>query len=319
MARLTPIEEHQHEEERDIEPKRSRLLFAIALTGVILIAEVAGGLWAHSLALLSDAAHVFTDLVSLLLSFGALLIAMRPVTKEHTFGWHRAEVLAALANGGLLLGISAFLLWEAYLRLQHPPAVRVTGMLAVAAAGLLVNGIIAIRLRGHAREDLNIRSAYLHVMADLAGSVGVVLAAVIMLPTKWYIVDPILGMAIALTVLFGSFRLLNDTIHILLEGVPPEIELPEVYERIRAVPGVEDIHDLHIWTICSHLFALSVHITVGERTAEERDQIVQAVNEELGKHFGIAETTIQAESQPCRTEALIHLVPHQSGSHRHSH
>ncbi len=316
---LNHTEDHQHEEETQVEPKRGQLLFAIALTGVILIAEVAGGFWSHSLALLSDAAHVLTDLVSLLLSFGALLIAARPVTKEHTFGWHRAEVLAALANGALLLGISGFLLWEAYLRLQNPPTVRVTGMLVVAAAGLLANGVIAFRLRGHAHDDLNIRSAYLHVLADLAGSFGVVLAAVIMLPTKWYIVDPILGMVIALAVLFGSFRLLNDTVHILLEGVPPEIELPEVYERIRAVPGVDDIHDLHIWTICSHLFALSVHITVGERTAEERDQIVQVVNEELSKHFGIAETTVQAESQPCRTEALIHLVPHRSGSHGHSH
>jgi len=316
---LKSAREQQQGEQEQVEPKRSRLIFAITLTGAVLVAEVAGGLWADSLALLSDAAHVLTDLVSLLLSFGALLIAARPVTKEHTFGWHRAEVLAALANGGLLFAVSGYLVWNAYLRLQNPPVVRVEGMLVVAAAGLLANGVIAFRLRAHAHQDLNIRSAYLHVLADFAGSVGVVLAAVIMLPTDWYIVDPILGMVIAVAVLFGSFRLLRDTAHILLEGVPSDVDLNAVSQTIRSVPGVEDIHDLHIWTICSHLFALSVHVTVGERSAEERDQIVQAVNDELGKHFGIAETTIQAESQPCRTEELIHLVPHRSESRGHSH
>jgi cobalt-zinc-cadmium efflux system protein len=316
---LKSAREQQQGEQEQVEPKRSRLIFAITLTGAVLVAEVAGGLWADSLALLSDAAHVLTDLVSLLLSFSALLIAARPVTKEHTFGWHRAEVLAALANGGLLFAVSGYLVWNAYLRLQNPRVVRVEGMLVVAAAGLLANGVIAFRLRAHAHQDLNIRSAYLHVLADFAGSVGVVLAAVIMLPTDWYIVDPILGMVIAVAVLFGSFRLLRDTAHILLEGVPSDVDLQAVSERICALPGVEDIHDLHIWTICSHLFALSVHITVGERTAEERDRIVRAVNEELSRHFGIAETTIQAESQPCRTEELIHLVPHQSESRGRSH
>jgi cobalt-zinc-cadmium efflux system protein len=300
---------HAHEEP-GVEPARSKLVFAVVLTGFVLVLEVIGGLWSHSLALLSDAAHVFTDLVSLVLSLGAILIALRPVTKEHTYGWHRAEVLAALVNGLLLLVVSAGLLREAYLRFSEPPEVRVAGLFIIAAAGLLANGIIAFRLRAHAHTDLNLRSAYLHVVADFAGSVGVVIAAVIMWPTGWYIVDPILGMAIALGVLIGSVRLLRDAVHILLEGVPRDVDLHAVADALKAVRGVEDVHDLHIWTICSHVLALSVHITVGDCSAEQRDEVVNAINRELDSRFGIVETTIQTEREPCRTDELIHVVPH---------
>ncbi len=304
-------EGHSHDDSKPgVTPTQAKLTFAVALTAIVLIAEVAGGLWSHSLALLSDAAHVFTDLVSLILSLGAVLIALRPVTKEHTFGWHRAEVLAALINSLLLLIVSIGLLREAYLRFFNPPEIRVAGLLVIAVAGLLANGIIAFRLRGHAHTDLNVRSAYLHVLADLAGSVGVVVAAAIMLPTKWYIADPILGTVIALGVLVGSVRLLRDVIHILLEGVPRDVDLHAVADALKSVPKVEDVHDLHIWTICSHVLALSVHVTVGNCTAEERDEVVDAINGELSRRFGIIETTIQAEQEPCRTDELIHIVPH---------
>lgn len=310
--------DHPHHPSRTrAELVRRGLALAVALTAVVLVAETVGGIWARSIALLSDAAHVLTDLVSLVLSLGAVLLAARPVTKERTFGWHRAEVLAAVANGLLLLVVSAYLVWAAFLRLQNPPEVRVAGMLAVAVAGLAANGFIVLRLRGHAREDLNIRSAYLHVMADFAGSIGVVLAAAIMLPTGWHIVDPIVGMAIALAVLVGSLRLLKDTTHILLEGVPPGIDLETVAEVIRGVPGVDDIHDLHIWTICSHLYALSVHVTVGERSAPARDEIVTAINDTLRLRFGIIETTLQTEQEACRTDELIHLVPHRGDPEPH--
>jgi cobalt-zinc-cadmium efflux system protein len=292
------------------EPTRRNLLFALALTTVVLVAEVAGGIWAGSLALLSDAAHVFTDLVSLALTLGAFSIAARPVSREHTFGWHRAEVFAALINGVLLFAISAGLLHAAYVRLHHPPQVRVEGMLVIAVAGLIANAIIALRLRRHAHTDLNIRSAYLHVLADLGGSVGVVAAALIMLLTGWYLVDPIISIGIGLLVLFGSGRLLRDTAHILLEGVPAGVNFEAVAEAVRSVPGVLGIHDLHIWTICSNLLALSVHATVGDCPAEERDRIVCEISERLTKRFDIAETTVQTESIPCRTDELIHVVPH---------
>jgi cobalt-zinc-cadmium efflux system protein len=302
---------HQFATPSGLEPTRRQLWFAVALTAFVLLAEVAGGLWSGSLALLSDAAHVFTDLVSLALSLGAVVIASRPVSKEHTFGWHRAEVFAALINGVLLFLISGGLLRAAYLRLHSPPEVRVEGMLIIAVAGLVANGVIALRLRGHAHHDLNLRSAYLHVLADLGGSLGVVAAAAVMALTGWYPADPIISILITLLILAGSVRLLRETAHILLEGVPAGVDLEAVAQELRSVPGVLAIHDLHIWTICSNLLALSVHATVGDCPAEERDRIVCEITERLSKRFHIAETTVQIESVPCRTNALIHIVPHR--------
>lgn len=289
---------------------RAKLVFAVGLTAFVLVGEVAGGLWSHSLALLSDAAHVFTDLVSLVLSLAAMLIALRPVSKAHTFGLHRAEVFAALFNGIMLVLISAGLLWEAYSRILHPEQVRVVGMLVIAALGMVANGVIAARLRGHS-HDLNVHSAYLHVLADFGASAGVVVAAIIMLPTRWYIVDPILSAAIALLVLFGAGRLLRDTAHILLEGVPRGMDLTAVAETIRTVPLVQGLHDLHIWTICSNLLALSVHVTVGDCPGVHRDEVVAEINRRLNDQYGISETTVQVESGPCRTEDLIHIMPHR--------
>ena len=303
---------HEHAHAAGLEPSRRKLIFAVVLTAVVLVAEVVGGIWAHSLALLSDAAHVFTDLVSLALSLGALVIAARPVSKEHTFGFHRAEVFAALVNGVLLLLIAGEILHAAYGRILDPPTVKVQGMLAVAVAGLVANAVIVLNLRGHAHHDLNVRSAYLHVLADLGGSVGVVVAGAVIWLTGWQRADPIIGVAIALAVLVGSVRLLRDTAHILLEGVPRGLRLDAVAKAVQSVPGVEGIHDLHIWTICSNLLALSVHVTVGSRGAEERDAIVQAVNDRLREQFGILETTVQAEAEPCRTQELVHVVPHNS-------
>jgi cobalt-zinc-cadmium efflux system protein len=289
---------------------RAKLAFAVGLTALVLIGEVAGGFWSHSLALLSDAAHVFTDLISLILSLTAMVIALRPVSKAHTFGLHRTEVFAALFNGVMLVAISAGLLWEAYQRLLSPEHVRVVGMLVIAVLGMIANGIIAFRLRGHS-HDLNVHSAYLHVIADFGASAGVVVAGVIMLPTHWYIVDPILSIAIALLVLFGAGRLLRDTAHILLEGVPRGVDLTSVAQTIRTVPLVQGLHDLHIWTICSNLLALSVHVTVGDCPGADRDEVVAEINRRLEREYGITETTVQVESGPCRTEDLIHVVPHR--------
>lgn len=302
--------DHEHLAQAQMEPSKRRLLFAVALTAVVLVVEVVGGIWANSLALLSDAAHVFTDLVSLALSLAALIIAARPVSKEHTFGFHRAEVFAALVNGVLLLLIATEILRAAYARIAHPPVVRVEGMLLIAVAGLVANGVIALMLRGHSHHDLNLRSAYLHVLADLAGSVGVVIAGAVIWFTGWQRADPVVSAAIAVAVLAGSVRLLRDTAHILLEGVPAGVNFEAVAEAVRSVPGVLGIHDLHIWTICSNLLALSVHATVGACPAEERDRIVCEITDRLTKRFDIAETTVQTESIPCRTDELIHVVPH---------
>lgn len=302
---------HSHDHFQDAPPTaRRNLAFAVGLTTIVLVGEVVGGIWTQSLALLSDAAHVFTDLISLILSLAAILLATRPVSKHRTFGWHRAEVFAALVNGALLLLIAVGLLLEAHERILSPVPVRVEGMLVIALAGLLANGLIALRLRGHA-HDLNVHSAYLHVLADLGGSVGVVVAALIMLPTGWYLADPILSALIALAVLAGAIRLLRETGHILLEGVPRSVDLEAVAETVRTVPQVQGIHDLHIWTICSNLLALSVHVTVGDCPGSDRDRVVEEISHRLNERFGIGETTVQVESGPCRTEDLIHIVPHR--------
>ena len=178
-------------------------------------------------------------------------------------------------------------------------------------------GFAAARLRGHS-HDLNVHSAYLHTLADFGGSAAVVLAGGLMLLSRhylhqnWYIADPILSALIALAVLAGSLRLVRDTVHILLEGVPRHVDLHAVAEAVRTVPLVQGIHDLHIWTICSNLLALSVHVVVGDCPGTDRDKVVEEINRRLNERFGIAETTVQVEGGPCRTEDLIHIVPHRN-------
>jgi cobalt-zinc-cadmium efflux system protein len=226
-------------------------LFAIGLTAVTLVGELIGGFWTNSLALLSDAAHVFMDLFALLLSLLAIQLSGRPASDRRTYGWHRAEILASLMNGLTLLLIAFGILQEAWDRLLNPQPVKSAEMFVIASLGLVMNLIAASRLHGHSHDDLNVRSAFLHVIGDAIASVGVILGGVVMLYTGWFVVDALISDVIAIIIGWGSIRLLREAGHILLEGVPPGVELNRVIEKIRAVAGVNDVHHLHCWAICS--------------------------------------------------------------------
>jgi cobalt-zinc-cadmium efflux system protein len=260
------------------------------------VIEVAGAFWTGSLALLADAGHMLTDVGGLGLALFATWLAARPPTPEKTYGYYRVEVLAAFVNALVLLAISAFILYEAYQRFLAPPAVLGGPMLAVAVAGLLANVAGMWLLHAGASESLNIKGAYLEVLSDALGSVGVVVAAVIVLTTGWHLADPLIGAGIGLFIIPRTWGLLRQAVNILLEAVPPHVNLVEVESAMAGVPGVRQVHDLHIWTITSGKHAMSGHVVVEDLAAG--DQVLRDLHALLHERFGIEHTTIQIESNP---------------------
>lgn len=284
---------------------------AIALTAVTLVAEVIGGFWTNSLALLSDAAHVFMDLFALLLSLAAIRLAAFPATDRRTYGWHRAEILASLVNGATLLLIALGILHEAWGRLLHPEAVKSKEMFIIASIGLVMNLIAASRLHQHSHDDLNVRSAFLHVVGDAIASVGVIIGGILMLYTQWYVLDALISVGIVLVIGFGAVRILRESLHILLEGVPRNIDLDQVVARMRAVEGVNDIHHLHVWSICSHISALSAHIDIAPDYRLRQGEIVGEIEQLLEQDFHITHSTLQGECSSCLTGPVIQQLQHR--------
>ncbi len=284
-----------------MEGVEKELKFVIALTCFILVVEVIGGIISNSLALLSDAAHVFSDVFALTLSFLALRLATRPPSTSRTFGYHRAEVFAALINGTTLLFVSFFIFKAAYDRILAPPDIKTTEMLTVAVFGFLVNLFVALRLRGHAK-DLNIRSAFLHVVGDALASLGVIVGAVVIIFTGNTAADPVISMFIGLIIVFGSFRIIRESAHILLEGTPGHIDIESVSSVILSIDGVKSVHDLHIWSICSHINAASAHIIVDDVKMSQVNEISKSVKKKM-EAFDINHTTFQFEcgedKEPC--------------------
>ncbi len=294
-----------------------RFLWALALTALVLVGEVVGGLWTHSLALLSDAAHVLMDVVALGLSYVAVRMAAREPSERHSYGLHRAEVLAAVINGGTLFVIAAGIFWEAGHRLMAPEPVKSIEMLLIAAAGLAVNLVVLLVLRGHDGHghdhhdhdadhehaegpgDLNVRSAWLHVLGDTLSSVGVIVAGLVIWWTGWTIFDPLMSIIIAGVLFFGSGRLLKSGIHILMEGVPEGLRLPAIGQAMAAVPGVREVHDLHVWSLCPGAIALSAHVTVDDATWSDTSGIQAALKTVVRDRFRIEHTTIQLECERC--------------------
>src|SRR3989338_8229542 len=256
---MTVIHHHQHRIN-----KLSRLRLALSLTAVGMLFEFLGGFLSNSLALISDAGHMLTHLFALGMSYFAILLSLRPVTKKRTYGFYRAEVLAAFINGIALIFISAYIVYEAVLRFISPEKVRVGEMLSVAVIGLTINGVSTALLAKVSGHDLNIRSAFLHEIGDMISSVAVVIAGLLIFYTNNYIVDPILSFFICLLIVIWAVRLLIDSANILLEAAPKHLDIDEVSRAIkRDIPGIYEVHHIHAWTIAYSMYALTAHVEIG--------------------------------------------------------
>ena len=283
----------------------SRMLaIALGLTTAFLIAELVGSFLFDSLALLSDAAHMFTDSAALAIALAAIRIGQRPADDKRTYGYRRFEILAAAFNALLLFAVAGYVLWEGIARFLEPVDVQSTGMLAVAAIGLVVN-IIAMRLLAAGKEQsLNVKGAYLEVWADMLGSIGVIAGAILIMLTGWQWVDPLVAIGIGLWVLPRTWTLLRDTTHILLEGVPRGLRLAEVRAAISGTPGVLSTHDLHVWSMTSEDISVSAHVAL-EQDADA-EQVRLAVAETLHARFDIEHATIQVEEEACVDAPHLH-------------
>lgn len=288
-----------HDHNHMPETTTKRIFLSIALTGLIFLAEFIGGLWTGSLALLSDSAHVFMDVFALVLSYLAIRIATRPADDRHTYGFHRMQVLAALANGATLLLISFEIFKEAINRFHNPTTITAGPMLLIAVIGLVINVIVALVLREHDHEDLNTRSAFLHVLGDALASVGVIGAGIAIYFTGLTWIDPLVSILISVLILISSGRLLKETIHILAEGIPEGMTASGVAKTIQAVNGVAGIHDLHIWTVTPGYVALSAHVILEDQKLSDSENIMAALKKRLDDEYEIEHTTIQFECNSC--------------------
>jgi cobalt-zinc-cadmium efflux system protein len=290
----------------------------LALTVGFMLVEVVGGIISGALALLADAGHMLTDAGALGLSLLSCWIALRPANDSKTYGYRRWEILAALINGAALFGIAAWVVVEAFQRIQNPQPIRADLFLAVAAAGLVVN-LISLRVLHDLRHgSLNTRGAYLHVLGDALGSAGALAAAAVIALTGWTLADPIISIALALLILFGAWQLLKESTDILLEAVPGHVSMSEVQRRMLGVPGVAAVHDLHVWTVTSGLVAMSGHAVVPELASHP--EVLEGVRLEMAR-LGIAHVTIQLEVQhECEEPRVVSgSGAHAHGHHGHSH
>lgn len=303
---------------------KQTLRLAFFLTLIILAAEVIGGWLANSLALLSDAGHVLTDIFALGLAWFALAQAERPANARRTFGYHRVGILAALINAFTLVLITIWILWEAVLRFQHPEPVQPLVMFISAGIGIVVNLFIGFGLQKES-DNLNVRAAALHVFGDVAASVAVVIAGAVILLTGWYPADPILSVGIACLIALGTWRILRETTDILLESVPNEINLSALVRDMLRVPGIEDVHDLHVWCIASSMYALSCHAQIEDLPPSQSTAILSSLETMLQQKYRIGHTAIQFESHShqghcCEMEGLYcHMETTGHPMHDHDH
>jgi cobalt-zinc-cadmium efflux system protein len=296
-----------------------RFKYAIALTALTLLAEIAGGIWTNSLALLSDAAHVFLDLFALVLSLAAIKLAAFPASDTRTFGWHRAEVFASFINGASIFLIAIGIFYEAWGRLFHPEEVKSLPMFIIATVGLLMNLVAAFALHQHSHDDLNVRSAFLHVVGDAAASVGVIVGGIVIYFTGWFVIDAVISMGIGLVIFWGAWRVIRESAHILLEGAPRGMSTSEVVGAIRTVEGVNDVHHLNIWTICSHILALSAHVDVKPEHKRNQAGVLREIEELLLRRYHISHTTLQAECTMCIDSPVFKELRHRPRKGAHDH
>ena len=287
---------------------RRSLVLVLVMTAAFMVVEAAAGFLTDSLVLIADAGHMLTDVAGISLALVAVWFAQRPATDRMTYGYYRAEILAALLNAMLLLGVSAYIFYEAFQRFSDPPEVPSIPLIVVASGGLLVNLIGARMLSAGAQESMNVRGAFLEVWKDVLGSVAAIAAGLIILLTGWYYADPILAAAVGLLILPRTWELLKGALDVLFEGTPSHVDMREVRDAILSVPGVEAVHDLHVWTVTSGFVALSGHVLV--RNDSDRDEILVRMRAELAGRFSIEHVTVQVENdalesrldQPCLPE-----------------
>lgn len=297
-----------------------RMVFSVILTLAFVVGELVAGYVSHSLALISDAGHNFADAAALLLSGYALWIAKKPSHARRTFGYHRVGILAALVNAVSLVVIAVFIGIEAVDRLRNPVEVHAGPMIWVALAAIVVNVVIALWLHAGSKHDINVRSAYLHMVGDAVAAFGVVIAGIVVALTGASIADPIVSLLIAGLILWSSWSTLSESITILLEGTPKGMNLKEVQDAICGVQGVLGTHDLHVWTIGPGVIACSCHIVVAEQSILSGQEVLKAVVSELSHHFGIGHTTVQVEVEGCDPDSMYcTLEPQKRHDHSHHH
>ncbi len=298
--------------------RTSRVLrVSLAVTAAYIVLLVVAGIRAHSLALLSEAGHNLSDFFALLLSLTAVYLQSRPPSSTKTYGYHRAGVLAALVNAVSLVAVSGFIFYEAFRRLQNPQQVHAGVMMGVAAAGVVMNGVIALLLY-RAGRDVNIRSALLHEIGDTLSTGAVILGGWAIMATGKYWIDPVLSVAIGVLILWSGFGIVRETLNILLEGTPRGIKLEQVEAAMRQIDGVNDVHDLHVWNIGSETRALSCHISIADIPPSVSERILRDVKECLQHEFHINHTTIQFENVDCEV-AHGCVIPVAEEQHHHKH
>jgi cobalt-zinc-cadmium efflux system protein len=290
---------HNHSLTNGTSDIESRLTWALFITIGIFVIEVIGGILSNSLALKSDAGHLFGDVLALGLSLFAAKISKISPSEKRTYGYHRIEVFAAVLNGATLFILAGFIFWEAYKRLMNPEPVKSVLMLVVAFIGLVANLIVMFRLRDAAGHNINVRAAFLHVLGDMLGSVGVVTGGLVMIGTGNYLADPIISFFVGAIILFGAIEVLREGTHILLEGVPRSVNYNKLKIDMEKIEGIISVHDLHIWTISSANLALSAHITIADQSTHSAQQILVSAGELLRYKYNILHTTLQIECDCC--------------------
>lgn len=295
VADQGPVHDHFQGSLNDRKTQRRKMRWVLGITAGFMVAEVVGGVLANSLALLADAGHMFTDVGALGLSLVAMRLAQRPPNPRKTYGYVRLEILAALANGAALLVISVFILKEAWERFTLTPEVDGPLMLTVAALGLGVNVAGALLLHSHAGENLNVRGAYLHILGDLLGSLGAITAGVLVMWKGWMLADPLVSVVIALLLLVAAWRLVREATDVLLEAAPKDLDVEELVEELRDIRGLEELHDIHVWTLTSGFVAMSGHGVIDDLHMHRR--ILDEINSRLNQR-GIRHVTFQLEPRP---------------------
>ena len=309
---------HTHDHGLNSIKHEKPLWWALGLTATFLIAEIIGAYLTNSLALLSDAAHMATDTLALVIALVAVRLSRLPSDAKRTYGYARFEAFGALINGGLLFMVAAYILWEAIARFSKPPEVATTGMLVIAGLGLVINLISMRLLKAGSEESLNMKGAYLEVWSDMLGSLAVLITAVIIYFTQWWILDPILAVLIGLWVLPRTWTLLRASIHILLEGVPDNIVLSDVRELLLKTEGVVDVHDLHIWSLASKSPTMTAHIVAADESVNLQN-LRQTIAGQLKESFDIHHLTLQMETTNCGTKACDVAVQSEHSHEGHAH